>query len=418
MKKLLRNAALLSASLMALNAAAGASAAGQGPVLSFGGSMTGAAAAVNQTKRVQGNPPAVTFLSKGNLVMNVGGTSNSGIGYGAVGVLNFDRAKSNQNRIDEAYLYMNHDCIGNVKIGDTEGIVTTMMYTGDDVLGGLGGASGDFDKLVNIPNTVGIRPNIADANNSKATKLVWISPEMRGFQIGLDFTPSTKLYGRQTQGASFGSSSSIANASAVPYAKNLLGGGLSYNKAFSMFNLGLYAVGQTGTVRNDSTAAGGGTIGTQSANGLIASGQDFRDVSSYQLGALFDYQNWQFAGSYFDNKKSFIRSTRTEYENTKGMNVAVAYDFARNANVGIGFTQTRRKVNGGHSKANIVTGTLDYVVAPGWVTFAEVDYFNLRAPNAALTDANLVTTGADLFVTPVVNNNRGTLLVVGTKVRF
>ena len=414
MKKMLKNAALLSASLFALNAAA-EGAAGQGPVLSFGGSMTAAAIGVNQKVRLQSNSPATTFMSKGNLVMNVGGTSSNGMGYGGVGVLNFDRAKTGENRVDELYIFANHDCIGNIKIGDTEGIVNTMMYTGTDVLGGLGGTNGDLEKFINVTRTVDMRPTIAPAAN-KATKIVWVSPEMNGFQVGIDFTPSTKLYGRQNRGVTTDSVGTVKNLSTTtPYSKNLVAAGLSYNKAFSNFNLGLYAVGHTS-----------GKSTTDSATGIVPTTQKYKKVNAYQIGALVDYQNWQFAASYFDNQKSLIRTTATaqatsKHTNTKGFDAAVGYDFAKNANVAVGYTQTSRKVTGGKAKADVAMVTLDYVVAPGWVAFAEVDHFTLKAPTATITDtANIVATGLDIFGDKSASNtsNHGTAVMLGTKIRF
>jgi hypothetical protein len=415
MKNLFRNAALLGASLVALNAAA-EGAASQGPVLSFGGSITAGAVGVNQRVREQGNSPAVTFISKGNLVMNVGGTSHNGMGYGAVGVLLFDRAKTLQDRIDEAYIYLNHDCIGNLKIGDTEGVTSTMMYTGDDVLGGLGGTSGDLDKFINMTRGVAFRPTISSPTNTKATKIVWVSPELAGFQIGIDFTPSTKLYGRQNRGAYLSSGgTALANDNATPYSYNLLAGGLSYNKAFTNFNVGLYLVGQTGKSKNDNVNTPTATPG--------ASNQHYKDTNGYQIGALFDYQNWQLAASYWDNKKSLMRSNLAAISgstNTQGVNAAVGYDFARNANVAVGYTHASRKVEGGKAKADVAMITMDYVVAPGWVAFAELDHFRLRAPNAAITSANILQTGADLYGSvPTANKgNHGTVFVLGTKLRF
>lgn len=411
MKKMLRNVALLSASLFALNQAAEA-ATGQGPVLSFGGSMTAAAVGVNQKVRLQTNSPATTFMSKGNLVMNVGGTSSNGMGYGGVGVLNFDRAKTAENRVDELYIYANHDCMGNLKIGDTEGVVNTMMYTGTDVLGGLGGTSGDLDKFINVTRSVDMRPTIAPTAN-KATKIVWVSPEMKGFQIGIDFTPSTKLYGRQNRGVTTNSSGVKNISQYVPYTQNLLAGGLSYNKAFSNFNLGLYLVGHTSrkSTTDETTVA--------------PTERKYKEMNGYQIGALVDYQNWQFAASYFDNQKSLIRSSDTvtsKHSHTHGFDAAVGYDFAKNANVAVGYTQTRRKVTGGHAKADVAMLTVDYVVAPGWVAFAEVDHFSLKAPNATVTDnnTNLSTYGYDIFSDRSTSNtnNHGTAVMLGTKIRF
>ncbi|MDC0349328.1 porin [Alphaproteobacteria bacterium] len=412
MKNILRNAALLSASLLALDVAA-EGAASQGPVLSFGGSITGAAIGTQQKVRLQGNSPAVNFMSKGNLVMNVGGTANNGMGYGGVAVLNFDKAKGGNERISEAYIYMNHDCIGSLKIGDTEDVTQIMMYTGADVLGGLGGTMGDLNKFINMIRTVDFRPSIAPAND-KATKIVWVSPEIRGFQAGIGFTPSTKLHGRVTRGVEFNpgpENNTLKNASFTPYSTNTLTGGLSYNKAFSKCNLGLYVVGQSGKSKNDATLA------------PKTSAKTYKHTSGYQVGTLLDYQNWQFGASWFDKKKTLVRSSALTagHTNTKGIDAAVGYDFARNANVAIGHTHTYRKVTGGDAKADVTTVTLDYVMAPGWVAFAELDHFRLKAPAAAVATATgPSTTGIDIYANRdgLNRNNHGTVLVLGTKLRF
>ena len=407
MKNILRNAALLSASLLTLDVAA-EGAASQGPVLSFGGSLTAAAIGTQQKVRLQGNSPAVNFMSKGNLVMNVGGTANNGMGYGGVAVLNFDRAKTGIDRIGEAYIYMNHDCIGSLKIGDTEDVTQIMMYTGADVLGGLGGTMGDLNKFINVTRTVDFRPSIAPSKD-KATKIVWVSPEVRGFQAGIGFTPSTKLHGRVTRGSEF-TPNTLRNTTQLPYATNLVTGGLSYNKALSKCNLGLYVVGQSGKSKSDTIDASGS-----------ASANTFKNVSGYQVGTLLDYQNWQFAASWFDKKKSYVRSSAQTlgHTNTKGMDAAVGYDFARNANVGIGHTHTYRKVTGGDAKADVTTVTVDYVMAPGWVAFAELDHFRLKAPASASTLAG-ASGNFDIYANQSTGNtnNHGTVLVLGTKLRF
>ncbi len=101
--------------------------------------------------------------------------------------------------------------------------------------------------------------------------------------------------------------------------------------------------------------------------------------------------------------------------------MGIGYDFARNANVGVGYTHTDRKVIGGKAKADIATLTLDYVVAPGWVAFAEVDHFKLRAPAQAIATATgLETSGVDIYGERdgLNGNNHGTVVVIGTKLRF
>ncbi|UNM05652.1 MAG: hypothetical protein H6925_03775 [Holosporaceae bacterium] len=340
MKKIFKSMLFVGASLTALACSADEGrAVTSGPTLSFGGSVTGYGVGTNQKVRIQGNAPAVNFVSKGNLVMSVGGQATNGMTYGAVGVVQFDRAKTGIDRISEAYVYGNHDMLGSFKLGDTEGVVSNMMYSGTDVLGGLGGSAGDLDKLINLTRAVDFRPSIAPRND-KATKLVWVSPEYKGFQIGLDFTPSTKLRGREGRGSTLnnGATPTMRNNSIAPYSTNLLGGGISYNKAFQKCNFGLYVVGHTGKSRGDAIAANSG--GSQNT---------YHDTKAWQVGTLVDYQNWQFAASYFDRKKSWIRkqaatvdgvaqTNPTSYTNTKGVDLGIGYDFARNANLGVGYT--------------------------------------------------------------------------------
>ena len=426
MKTIIKTMFAVSASLIALNAAAKSEgrAANTGPTLSFGGSVTGYGAAVDQKSRIKGSGPDTTFVSKGNLVMSVGGNASNGMSYGGVAVVNFDRAKTGNDRISEAYVFGNHDSLGSFKLGDTEGVVSNMMFTGDDVLGGLGGTSGDLDKLINMTRGVWFRPSIASTND-KATKLVWVSPEYAGFQIGLDFTPSTKLHGRSDRGVKLNSSGNHKTASNSPYSTNLVGGAISYNKALQNCNVGVYLAGHTGSSKHDSTTAGAYTE------------LKFKKTKAWQVGTLLDYKDWQFAASYFNNNNSLVRENAqraalggvtltgdapTGHSNTKGVNAAVGYDFARNANIGVGYTHSYRDVTNGKAKADVATVTLDYVVAPGWVAFAEVDYFTLKAPRSYITAADTVIddTGIDIYGDrPSDNgNNRGTVLVLGTKLRF
>ena len=409
MKTMIKSMLFASAAVVALDAAAGATPVSQGPTLSFGGSVTGYGVATNQKVRLQGNAPTTNFVSKGNLILSVGGSASNGMGYGAVGVMSFDRAKTGNDRISELYIYGNHDMLGSMKLGDTEGVTSIMMYTGDDTLGGLGAASGDLDKLINVTRGVNFRPTIAPAND-KATKIVWLSPEYKGFQIGVDFTPSTKLYGREEHGTKI-SNGNIKNNTVRPYSTNLVSGGLSYNKTFQYCNLGLYLVGHTGNSRNDNP----GNVGASTAQ--------FSKTKAWQAGTLLDYKNFQLAASYFDNKKSLVRHNGVNignHTNTKGVNAGIGYDFARNANIGVGYTHAYRTVTGGKAKADIATLTLDYVVAPGWVAFAEVDHFKLRAPAATITSTDLTTDGSDIHAERDTRNgnNHGTAVILGTKVRF
>jgi|SRR5271156_1192751 len=201
-------------SLLALNAAAKVNP-GKGPALKIGGSLTATAVGVKQQVRYT---PTTSVQTKGNIMFNVGGESSNGLVYGGAAVLNVDRAKSSSDRISEAYVYLTHKDAGTFMIGDTQGVESTMMYSGTDVLGGNGGpANSDLSKVVNTPVGVDWRTSLSPDDDT-ASKIVWISPNVSGFQLGLSFTPNTGSYGRTPTSRYFNSSGTLS------------GGGISSSK--------------------------------------------------------------------------------------------------------------------------------------------------------------------------------------------
>lgn len=402
MKNLFKGIILAGVSVAAFSAmdvsARAKSAVAQGPVLSMGGSLTAAIYATNQKIR---SSTEVTVNSKGNLLFNISNKADNGLAYGAMAVLEFDRSKSNSDRISEAYFYGNHDKIGSFKLGDTEGVESTMMYSGNDVLGGLGGPSGDLNKNINMTRGTDFYTSLAPANDT-ASKIVYTSPMMHGFQLGLSYTPDTRQVGKQATNRITDTSGVVSvYKTQQPYARKHLVGSLSYNQVINNFNVGVYLLGATSQ--------------THVPDGIAST----KNLNQWQIGTLIDYQNWQLGATYFDKGKAYMPTT-TNWKNTTGMNVAVGYDFAHNANAAVGYTSTSRNVTSGKAKADITTATVDYVLAPGLVTYFEVDYFRLRAPTAHINTTVVNSSGLGIYeMVPTTNtNNHGFVAILGTKVRF
>lgn len=393
-------------SLIALGAAAKVTP-GTGPSLKIGGSLTATALGVKQQVRYA---KATDVQTKGNILFNVGGESTNGLTYGAAAVLELDRSKSASDRISEAYVYLTHQDTGTFMIGDVNGVEKTMMYTGMDVIGGLGGPGGtDFSKVINTPVGVDYNSSIAPSEDT-ASKIVYISPNVNGFQIGFSFTPNTGNYGRLASSRSFNSSGTLTGGgtSSSRYGVDHFAGALSYNTAVNNdLNVGVYLAGTTAH-----------------AKPAQIDPAKVRNENMWQIGTLIDYRNWQFGATYFDKGNSYMRADRTGFSNTKGYNAGVGYNLAHHTNVAAGYTHTQRGVQNGKAQADIATLTLDHVVAPGLVLFTEVDHMKLRTTPGQLALANSTgsnaLTSADIYDNyPATNkNNEATVLAIGTKIRF
>lgn len=416
MHKLVKSIVFAGVSLAALSATAKVSS-GQGPVLKIGGSLTAMAVRADQSVRYQ---KETSIASKGNIMFNVGAESNNGLTYGGAAILELDRAKSTDSRISEAYVYVNHRDTGTFLIGDVNGPEKTMMYSASDVFGGNGGTgSSDLSKYVNT--TVGVDYNTSIApSNDTASKVVYLSPSIHGFQLGLAFTPNTGSYGRLTTTRYFSAGSAVVNgASSKRYTANQFAAALAYNTALQNdMNVGVYLAGTTGEGRpaDQDTSA---TAGSE-----MSRGWKVYNENQWQIGTLIDYRNFQFGASYFDKGRSLMRTDRSKFRNTEGYNAAVGYNLASHTNVAVGYTHTERKVTAGRTKADVTTLTLDHVVVPGLVLFGEVDFMNLKTPQGHLNLASATGTSAlsstDLYDNyPSTNkNNRATVVMAGTKIRF
>lgn len=397
MRKFLKALTFGSVSLAALASSAGVPGPlSRGPTVSFGGSIQAAAFAVNQKVR---STKEVTFETNGDLTASVSGTTDNNLTYGGMAVILLDRSKfATTDGLNEVYVYVNHDALGNLRLGDTSGVANTMMYNSGDILTGLRGR--DVNKYYNITRGVDLRESIEQLNDT-ATKISYTSPTVHGFQLGLSFTPNSNFYGRYKSARTLSTSTGNLNTlQTTPYAQNLTDLALSYNHSFSNANVGIYGVYSSGK-----------------GHGISGGSQPVNNVNAWQVGLLGDAGNWQLGASYFDNGKSLVRKG-TNWTNTKGFGVAAGYDFAHNMNASLGMTHTERKVTGGKAKGDVLVAAVDYLVMPGLEAFVEIDQVTTKAPSAYVTSATVLST--DLYANyPTTNgNNHGTAFILGSRVRF
>jgi len=375
-----------------------------GPKIELSGYLRTAALGVGQ--KVRSGEKEARFMSNGDLTLNAGSMTNNGITYGALAVLELDRSKTEKDRISEAYVYFSSDMLGSFQLGDTNGVGTLMMYDATDVMGGLGGFSGQVDKVVNVTRGVDINQDTSNIGSSRATKINYISPVVSGFQLGLSYAPSTEHYGRVQSGRTGNDTNQdIRPQNNGLFVQNKLEAALSHNRVFGPYSVGLFGTYKTGKVKG----------GRSSRSGIAQA--NMHHLDAWQLGTLVDYNNWQFGAAYFDNGKSGMQKG-SGFKNTNGFNMGVGYGMGPTS-VAVGYTQTERTVTAGKAKADMASITVDHSLAKGLVAFAEANYFSFKSPGAHIDRVDVDRQLDVLDNRPTSNtDNHGSVFVLGTKVMF
>jgi len=181
----------------------------------------------------------------------------TGMEYGSVIELQDDNAAGNVDT-DEEWLYIKGGW-GELRFGDNDGPVDDMKVTAGSIAAGTGGIDG-WDEV----GLVGIYL----ANSADATKVIYYSPVIGGFQIGASYTPNA---GHVAGGTFPGTLSGYGDWVEVA---------ATYSASFSGVDL----------------VVGGGYSTAKDQNG--GNGDDF---SGYGVGAQVGFAGFKVAGSYAKN---------------------------------------------------------------------------------------------------------------------
>ena len=121
------------------------------------------------------------------IVVEVSNTADIGILYGVVIELNAGGGDGTAG--DESYAYIDSPVWGRIGMGD-QGDATDGMFTeSDDILVGRAGPDGDATKFVTV-GTAGIGAT-GNTITGEATKVVYFTPRLGGFQAGASLTPDS-----------------------------------------------------------------------------------------------------------------------------------------------------------------------------------------------------------------------------------
>ncbi|MCX8100424.1 MAG: porin [Geminicoccaceae bacterium] len=226
-KILLGTSALLGAGMIA---AASPALAQQGPQVGPGGkldiSVTGFARflwVVGDVKeRFGGQQSSSDFRNDTEVhIVARGRDESTGIRYGAT--IEFEADTNRNDNTDETWIIVG-GTFGEFRFGDEDGASDQMKLGAFTLAAGTGGIDGTVD----LPRLV------AGVNTGDATKIIYFTPRIAGFQLGVSYTPNA---------SSGGDNLAVTNVDA---AKDVFEGGLNYVGNFGDVGIKVGVIGHIG----------------------------------------------------------------------------------------------------------------------------------------------------------------------------
>jgi outer membrane protein OmpU len=296
------------------------------------------------------------------LKVSVDGTSDHGLGYGAVVELEADvglDADGEGLNADKTYLYMQGNW-GRTEMGANWGVAKTMKVDASTFARATGGVDGDWYDFVTVPaagfvQTPDLLLDMTGATED-ATKITYYTPRFSGIQLGASYIPDTGDTGQ----APFSGDVNLGDA------ENVFVLGANYQGQWNNWGVALSATGEFG--ESESAA--------------------LEDLSTYALGGSVNVAGFTVGGSWADLGDS-LNAANTESEFwTAGATYAMG-PFG----VGLSYLDSES----GTSEFNNVVLGADYQLAAGLVPYVEVHFFEYDAAGAALdNDGTAVLLGSQL----------------------
>lgn len=312
------------------------------------------------------------------------------------------------------------------------------------VIGGIGGADGDYTQVVN--RTTGAIISMQPIGRTKnGTKISYYTPRIYGVQAGISFTPNARHRGE----AKLFTTSNNRDGENLPFDKNNIAAGLNYVTKFSNgIELGLSL---NGIWANTQQPAGRGDPGE------LSNFAPRQKTKVWMAGIVLGYKHFEAGFEYIDNGKSH-EIIAPLYE---GSDAGKIYNFGVAYNIGVdkfsvGFSHTKRKLPAnanltaanlpanvalgipafagapdlGHGKTDVLSVSWDRKLAPGLTVFVEGDYFKYTADSRLNRFVNngaggvntgnyyAAQSGGSNAQGAFVPNNQGHVVMAGAKVKF
>lgn len=350
------------------------------------------------------------FDSKAKVVAKFEDKTDEGLKYGANIVLQTvsDRNTGFSKGANRSFLFLESDKGGRIELGSHDGPSKLMTVSASTLAAGDGGVDGDgWDYVSYFQTKTGLAANLIANQSATMASAIWspktlinrniilegarrinyYTPMINGFQLGASFAPD--LANNATDLASLADASatlsqaSRAQASQINSAlKNHWSVGLKYEQ----------------NVNDKSVVALSAVM--DRANSTDAT---VNNITSYEFGAMFGMNNFKLAASYGTDGKSLSPLTPTITGATWASNyytAGVAYEQGP-TNVSVTYSNAKAGYTDNRVKTSLVSVGADYNLAAGLTPYVSVNFYSNKA-DAALD----------------VHHNKGTVVLVGTKVTF
>ncbi|WP_158047865.1 porin [Skermanella pratensis] len=322
------------------------------------------------------------FQIETEILIRADGKADNGLLYGAkielqnTGISGTNPPNSNGITTDEASVYLGGSW-GRIELGDFDGASDTLVIVAP--IYGVGQIDGDYsDFITGQPNG-----GYYAFDSSDATKVMYLTPRVAGFQGGVSYTPQNGNEGQ-----------SVVTAKQITNYKDLVEFGVNYTGDFSGVGVALAFTG--------STAAGNSNAGVQGA----------QDYTALYAGGQVKYAGFAFGGGYADNDKANMTTgnalTRANIDSFGDQSVW---------HVGLGYTTGPIAISGTYMENDGVRGTNwseykaygvggVYTVAPGMLLQSDVMFID--------DETRLLTAGKNSAKT----SNEGFVWLISTRLNF
>lgn len=414
----------------------GAYAEAKAPSLKIGGNTIMNVYIADQKIKNNGKKSAPHFANDiSDLYFLISGQTTSGIEYKYK--INFQAYSNAHPVVNQNYIEFNTK-LGTVQFGNVVGPEDSMIQDAGAITSGIGAFDGAFYKVFNL-SALSPRGNDNIGDSGYATKIVYYSPELMNFRLGIAYTPSSAHLGEHHQDHNsvnknghvpgqrtfFPKTSNPKGINAIGLDSWIFG--LSFNKTVGNFGInlnGAYIMDRSYLVSTNSTVHK----------------LRLHNTNAYQLGLVLGYRLdngylIQVAGGYLNNNKSRLMkqplgASASNYGfaangdgNLSKGNSGQAWNVGSAITMGaykvsVAYQETWRKTDATNEARNQVASIAGEVVpVAGLKFYTEVDYIRSRSnlPAVALAQKNM---GAGNLKDVPNRRNQGVVIAVGSKISF
>jgi predicted porin len=318
--------------------------------------------------------------------------------------------------------YVQTECrYGTIQCGNLKGPDGTYPDDATGLVGGTGGVDGSMGGLISRPSGLP-QTHHPTGYSKRATKIVYHSPRLCGFQVGIGYCPNPKHQGWGDLGEQNYSNSNDNGIEPTHKKRHNVTVGVNYAQEAKNVEVTASFVAikeqasQIVEIPENIEAES-----KFSVNGTTVFAREFKlkgDTSIHTTGAI-KYKNLKFACGYINNGKHSIPQSKENADATQRFGSHLG-DAGRVWNIGgkysvgcvdIGYArhQLKRQVTNTETSRGVIHSlSVDINIVSGVQVFAEINRVNQQTGETAST--------YDENANPL--NNKGTVVLIGSKLSF